>query len=260
MSVENTNNVNNDMRVTQRAAVFQPGSVGSNRFDDEISAASNRAMVDLDAIFVEAALQYNLPVDFLKAVARAESNFRPNAVSHAGAQGIMQIMPRTAQHLGVTDPFDPRQSIFGGARYLRENLNRFDGDFRLALAAYNAGWPTVKRHGGIPPFRETQNYVARIMGWLEEGVEFTAGMVPHPGFRGGQNTFGLTQGVVAPNGMRRGEGIADREAAQAGETQTQPRDNGFDMREFTNILAQMLKMKIMNMQMGSSNNDRRSFF
>ena len=262
MSVENANNnVNNDVRVSARPAVFNTGAAGNNRFAQEISAASDRAMIDLDAIFHEAALQYDLPVDFLMAVARAESNFRPNAVSPAGAQGIMQLMPGTARHLGVTDPFDPRQSIFGGARYLRENLNRFDGDIKLTLAAYNAGWPTVQRHGGVPPFRETQNYVARIMGWLEEGREFTAGTVAHPGFMGGQNTFNLTQGTTAPNGLRRGEGIAEREAATAGASgnQTEPRDNGFDMREFTSILAQMLKMKIMNLQMGGSNNNRGFF-
>ena len=258
MSVEN---INNNARVTERAAVFQQGVIGdNNRFASEISAASNRVMVDLDAIFREAAQQYNLPVDFLKAVARAESNFRPEAVSPAGAQGVMQLMPGTARHLGVTNSFDPRQNIFGGARYLRENLDRFDGDIRLTLAAYNAGWPTVKRHGGIPPFRETQNYVARIMEWLDEGIEFSAGMAAHPGTIGAQNTFNLTQGIAQPNGMLRGEGRADREAAQSSAGQAETRDNSFDMREFTNILAQMLKMKIMSMQMGSSNNDRRSFF
>ena len=262
MSVENVNNsnnnINNNVMVSQRPATFRTGDVSNNRFAQEISAASERAMVDLDAIFHEAALQYDLPVDFLMAVARAESNFRPHAVSPAGAQGIMQLMPGTARHLGVTDPFDPRQSIFGGARYLRENLNRFDGDLELTLAAYNAGWPTVQRHGGIPPFRETQNYVARIMGWLNEGVEFSAGSVAVPGNIGSPNTFNLSQSSVrAANGLHRGEGIADREAAAAAANpnQTEQRDNGFDMREFTSILAQMLKMKIMNLQMGSSNRD-----
>ena len=252
MSVDN---VSNDVRIPARAAVFGQEAVGGNRFSQEINAASDRAMIDLDAIFVDAAMKYNLPVDFLKAVARAESNFRPGAVSPAGAQGIMQLMPGTARHLGVTDPFDPRQSIFGGARYLRENIDRFDGDIKLALAAYNAGWPTVKRHGGIPPFRETQNYVARIMNWLEEGVEFTAGSVAHPGWGGAQNTWGITNGN-APGGLRRAEG-GD---GQNSEARSYSGDNAFDMREFTNILAQMLKMKIMNMQTGSSGNGGRSFF
>ena len=259
------NNVNNDVRVSARPATFnidRPGAASGSRFAQEISAASDRAMVDLDAIFHEAALQYDLPVEFLMAVARAESNFRPGAVSPAGAQGIMQLMPNTARHLGVTDPFDPRQSIFGGARYLRENLNRFDGDLELTLAAYNAGWPTVQRHGGIPPFRETQNYVARIMGWLEEGVEFTAGSAAHPGHIGGVNTFNLSRPTVAPNGMLRGESVAEREAAQGTESsanRTESRNNGLDMSEFTNVLAQMLQMKIMNMQMGGSNNNRGFF-
>jgi len=123
---------------------------------------------ELDAIFEAAGRQYNLSPDLLKAVAKVESNFRTEATSPAGAVGIMQLMPGTASHLGVDDPFNPAQSIFGGARYLRENLDRFDGDIELALAAYNAGWPAVKRHGGIPPFRETQAYVPRVLGHLAD--------------------------------------------------------------------------------------------
>ncbi|MCL2610879.1 MAG: lytic transglycosylase domain-containing protein, partial [Defluviitaleaceae bacterium] len=86
----------------------------------------------------------------------------PNAVSSAGAMGLMQLMPRTAESLGVTDPFNISQNVHGGTKYLRNLLDRFDGDLELALAGYNAGAGNVIRHGGIPPFRETQNYVPRV--------------------------------------------------------------------------------------------------
>jgi soluble lytic murein transglycosylase-like protein len=129
-------------------------------------------------MFDAAGRQYNINPDLLRAVAQVESNFRANAVSRAGAMGIMQIMPATARHLGVTDPFDPLQSIMGGARYIREQLDRFNGDIRLALASYNAGWPAVQRHGGIPPFRETRAYVSRVMNLFGDR-DITAGIHAH---------------------------------------------------------------------------------
>ncbi len=120
---------------------------------------------DMDAIFEDAASRYHLSSRLIKAVAKAESNFNPRAVSGAGAMGVMQLMPGTARSLGVTDPFDARQNIMGGAKYLKENLDRF-GDVKLALAAYNAGPNNVTKYGGVPPFKETQNYVKKIMGDL----------------------------------------------------------------------------------------------
>jgi soluble lytic murein transglycosylase-like protein len=95
-------------------------------------------------------------------VARQESGFDPRAVSSAGAQGVMQLMPTTAQALGVKDPFDPAQSVAGGARLLKQLLTRYNGNTDLALAAYNAGPGAVDAHGGVPPFPETQQYVSRI--------------------------------------------------------------------------------------------------
>lgn len=121
---------------------------------------------DMDSIFEEAARTYGLSSKLLKAVAKAESNFNPNAVSKAGAVGVMQLMPGTAKSLGVTDSYDARQNIMGGAKYLKQNLEKF-GDVSLALAAYNAGPGSVKKYGGIPPYKETQNYVKKIMGYLE---------------------------------------------------------------------------------------------
>ncbi len=120
---------------------------------------------DMDAIFEDAASCFGLSSRLLKAVAKAESNFNPKAVSKAGAMGVMQLMPATARSLGVSDPYDARQNIMGGAKYLKENLDRF-GDVRLALAAYNAGPNSVKKYGGVPPYSETQNYVKKIMGYL----------------------------------------------------------------------------------------------
>ncbi len=115
-----------------------------------------------DPLFVSAELRYGVDAELLKAVCVAESGMNPNAVSHAGAQGLMQLMPATAQDLAVTDPFDPEQSIGGGARYLAWQLATF-GSVHLALAAYNAGPANVKKFGRIPPFDETQDYVPKVM-------------------------------------------------------------------------------------------------
>lgn len=113
-------------------------------------------------LFQEAGVRYGVEPRLLAAVARAESAFNPRAVSPAGAQGLMQLMPGTARGLGVSDPFDPAQAVDGAARLLRD-LHRQFGTTELALAAYNAGPGAVQRYGGIPPYRETQNYVATIM-------------------------------------------------------------------------------------------------
>lgn len=121
----------------------------------------------MDAIFEEASARYGVSVSLLKAVAKAESNFNPSAVSPAGAIGVMQLMPRTAAGLGVSDPYDARQNIMGGAKYLSENLERF-GDVELALAAYNAGPNSVTKYGGVPPYTETQNYVKKVMNYMAD--------------------------------------------------------------------------------------------
>jgi soluble lytic murein transglycosylase-like protein len=117
-----------------------------------------------------AAHETGLDPDFLEAVARTESALDPAAVSPAGAVGVMQLMPATARRLGV-DPRDPAQNILGGARYLRAQLDRFDGRIDLALAAYNAGAGRVVQYGGVPPFRETQAYVALNLARLAHAAE-----------------------------------------------------------------------------------------
>lgn len=116
-----------------------------------------------DEIFREAAAHYRLPFAFLKAVAKVESNFDPAAVSHADAKGLMQLIDATASDMAVDDPFDPRQSIFGGARYLRILANEFEGNMALVAAAYNSGPHRVRRLGRIPKIRETQRYVRRVL-------------------------------------------------------------------------------------------------
>ncbi|MEM1414837.1 MAG: transglycosylase SLT domain-containing protein [Myxococcota bacterium] len=116
-----------------------------------------------DAFIAEAARIYQLPESFIRAVMKVESDFVPDVVSHAGAMGLMQLMPRTAASMGVQDPFDPRQNILGGARYLRVLANLFGGDLVLTIAAYNAGEGAVMRYRGIPPYAETQRYVGRVL-------------------------------------------------------------------------------------------------
>ena len=128
----------------------------------ENSIVSNVA-TSLDAIFKKASEAYGVPERILKTVAKYESDFKTTAVSKAGAMGIMQLMPSTAKSLGVKDPFDPEQNIMGGAKLLASNLKEFGGDLSLALAAYNAGSGAVKKYNGIPPYKETQNYVKNIM-------------------------------------------------------------------------------------------------
>jgi SLT domain-containing protein len=118
----------------------------------------------LDDIFQAAGQQYNISPTLLKSVAQAESSLNPNAVSRCGAQGIMQLMPSTARSLGVQNSFDPVQNIFGGARYLRQMLDRFGNNVPLALAAYNAGPGAVAKYQGVPPYAETISYVNKIMG------------------------------------------------------------------------------------------------
>lgn len=116
-----------------------------------------------NAFLAEAARVYQLPVAFIRAVVKVESDFNPNVVSHAGAMGLMQLMPRTAASMGVRDPFNPRQNILGGARYLRLLANKFNGDLVLTVAAYNAGQGAVMRYRGVPPYTETRRYVRRVL-------------------------------------------------------------------------------------------------
>lgn len=123
---------------------------------------------ELRPLIVMASEETGLPVALIDAVIRTESGYRPQAVSRTGAMGLMQLMPGTAKDLGVRDAFDPAQNILGGARYLRRMLDRF-GTLELAIAAYNAGPGNVQKHNGVPPFRETKQYVRTVIGRYQKG-------------------------------------------------------------------------------------------
>lgn len=161
--------------VTKASSNTNTQAVGQSVFDqlleqEKTNQAPQEKTVDLDSIFKEASEKYDVPVNLLKAVAKAESNFNPDATSHCGAMGIMQLMPSTAESLGVKDAYDPYDNIMGGAKLLSQLDKLYDGDIKLMLAGYNAGPGNVEKYDGIPPFKETQNYVVKVLQYLDEGV------------------------------------------------------------------------------------------
>ena len=143
-------------------------------FQQTQMAESGISAGDLDAIFEEASRTYGVPADLLKAVGKMESNFDPYAQSGAGAQGVMQLMPATAQSRR-DGSFDARSNIMGGAKYLSDLLARYDGNVVWALAAYNAGSGNVEKYGGVPPFQETQNYISRVKEYMGDAGNLLTG-------------------------------------------------------------------------------------
>lgn len=141
---------------SRKAAVFMPADTSPERY------------TRYDQWIREAAALYQIPEALIRAVIRVESDFDPRAVSPANARGLMQMIPATAERMMVTDVFDPRQNIFGGVRYLRVLANTFNGDLALTVAAYNAGEGAVMRHGGIPPYPETQDYVVKVISYYRQ--------------------------------------------------------------------------------------------
>jgi soluble lytic murein transglycosylase-like protein len=144
-----------DKKPAPRPAVFMPSDTSPERFHR------------YDAFIQQAAALYQIPEALIRAVIKVESNYDPRAVSTANARGLMQLIPETAERMMVQDIHDPRQNIFGGVRYLRVLANLFNGDLVLTIAGYNAGENAVIRHGGVPPFSETQDYVVKVLGYYQ---------------------------------------------------------------------------------------------
>jgi soluble lytic murein transglycosylase-like protein len=126
---------------------------------------TSRNPAEFDQIIKSCASEFGVDRSLVKAVIHAESGYNPNAVSSKGATGLMQLMPGTARDLKVADSYNPSDNIRGGVRYLRFLLDTFKGDVTLALAAYNAGLGKVAKHGGVPPYEETRNYVSKVLSY-----------------------------------------------------------------------------------------------
>lgn len=142
--------------------------------ESTLTASGEPVSGDFSSLINQAAQKYNVDPGLVQAVIKAESNFNPNAVSSAGAQGLMQLMPSTASWLGVSNSLDPAQNIEGGTRFLSQLIDRYNGNVRLAVAAYNAGPGAVDKYNGIPPYQETQTYVNRVLGYFNSGNEWQA--------------------------------------------------------------------------------------
>ncbi|WP_419961416.1 lytic transglycosylase domain-containing protein [Psychrobacillus sp. BM2] len=152
--------------------VFVPSNLnsGQNSLAEVISSYSSAFTnngTNFEEIIKKAATTYNVPEKLISSIIKQESNFNPSATSSAGASGLMQLMPGTAKYLGVTNSLDPEQNIMGGAKYISQMLSQFDGNIETALAAYNAGPGAVKKYDGIPPYKETQNYVQKVMNYFQ---------------------------------------------------------------------------------------------
>lgn len=147
-------------------ALFPASSLMTPRVDVDTKFAAVPPDEAYEPIIQEAAAAYDVDPALIRAVMQAESAFHPFAVSGAGAEGLMQLMPSLASEMGVSDSFDPRENIMGGVRYLKRLLDYHDGNLDLALASYNAGPGNVDRYKGVPPFRETRRYVRTIKALL----------------------------------------------------------------------------------------------
>lgn len=178
MKVQNNLMMDWTLRGMSPVQLQQMGSV--ERFADVMARHMGSANTissgsqSMDEMFERASMATGVPVNLLKAVAKTESDFNPNCVSHAGAMGVMQLMPCNVEEYGVTDPFDAEQNIMAGAQQLADLSRKYDGDLTLTLAAYNAGMGNVAKYGGVPPFKETQNYVRKVTALVGEDITIPA--------------------------------------------------------------------------------------
>lgn len=156
--------------------------------DGGAAVAVSRAEKRYLKMILEIATRYGVDPLLIAAMVKAESSYNPRALSPAGAAGLMQLMPTTAEELGVADSFDPEDNLYAGIRYYKKMLKRYGGDIELALAAYNAGMGTVRTHGGVPPFKETRQYIDRVKTYyrqykygVDAGPAAAAAKPPRPG-------------------------------------------------------------------------------
>jgi len=184
-----TSRIQTSVKTNQQASA--PTAVNKTNFSKVLNSVMNNK--NMDQIFKEASEKYGVPVNLLKAVAKVESNFNPDAKSRCGAMGVMQLMPKTAAGLGVGNPYNADENINGGAKLLSGLFKKYNGDLTLTLAAYNAGSGNVAKYGGVPPFTETQNYIKKVKAEIASSS--------------GSNTFGAMllsqttpkQNIVATN-------------------------------------------------------------
>ena len=149
------------------ASMSKTSSDNTTPFKDKVFSSLNRydsaTSKEIDELIATYSAKNNLDKDFVKALIKQESGFQTDATSHCGAMGLMQLMPSTASSMGVKNAYDAKQNIAGGKKYLKGLMDRYDGNMELALAAYNAGPGAVNKYGGVPPYKETQNYVKNVL-------------------------------------------------------------------------------------------------
>lgn len=195
--------------------VKQTPAASGTSFDNILTEETDKlnaqtTSYNLDDIFRKASEKYNVSYDLLKAIAYNESRFQPQVTSSAGAIGIMQLMPSTAKAMGVENAYDPYQNIMGGARLLSTLSDMYDGNQTLMIAAYNAGSGAVAKYGGVPPYTETQNYVAKIFSTMQSGIDIS-GMTVTYDTSGNANASGSYQSAVTD-----GQTVSNRQSAVSG--------------------------------------------